>query len=644
MSRNGGGYFKDLGNLSQNFFNQIASDIRSNAEQIVSAAFQNESCGPRGVPPDSDNRSSSSRRGSSRRDTATSNSASTASTPTNGGGGSGNGSGTGAGKGPVSSSTSSSQATTPDEVVGNLFNQFVRGGGGSGPSASGGSSSMGNTGVCGSKHTSTVKPSDNQDLAMLCDICQAKFTLFNRKKLCSECKAYFCGTCVSREAPSGQQPQQRVAQTTGFNSRTCKRCKILLSNPPIRADLMELRVKDLQRYLNSKNVNSRSCVEKKDLVELVIRQNGPDDDLGGQVGGGPSSSGSSGGSGSGEQPRPRRMPEERQKSFPKAYVESTHRHEWLEKMENAQDASDAHDGIQLRVEENDQDDFIVVTTSVQPMEQDSHETGEDSRQPTTNDSDEVPTNEEQQTEETPVQPMDPISDDDEIDDTNEPKNKNEVDEEVGAGEDNDTAAPEAASDDHEKSNDDDILAPRGAGALPSSIVTAPDEIAEEAKEEEDDKKPVDENLEDKQSEPSPIPSNLNLPNESSSPISGSPRRFANQGLVYLSEIQTLQDVNELSVKQAKDILAMNRVNFKGVVEKDELLKHVARLWRQEKQAQDHKESMNDSELCKICMDNPVDCVMLECGHMCTCTTCGKQMAECPICRQYVVRVVRTFKA
>ena len=123
MSRNGGGYFKDLGNLSQNFFNQIASDIRSNAEQIVSAAFQNESCGPRGVPPDSDNRSSSSRRGSSRRDTATSNSASTASTPTNGGGGSGNGSGTGAGKGPVSSSTSSSQATTPDEVVGNLFNQ-----------------------------------------------------------------------------------------------------------------------------------------------------------------------------------------------------------------------------------------------------------------------------------------------------------------------------------------------------------------------------------------------------------------------------------------------------------------------------------------------------------------------------------------
>ena len=68
-------------------------------------------------------------------------------------------------------------------------------------------------------------------------------------------------------------------------------------------------------------------------------------------------------------------------------------------------------------------------------------------------------------------------------------------------------------------------------------------------------------------------------------MSGSPRRFANQGLVYLKEIQTLEEVQELSVKQAKDILAMNRVNFKGVVEKDELLKHVSRLWKQEHRAQ-----------------------------------------------------------
>ena len=112
--------------------------------------------------------------------------------------------------------------------------------------------------------------------------------------------------------------------------------------------------------------------------------------------------------------------------------------------------------------------------------------------------------------------------------------------------------------------------------------------------------------------------------------------------------------------------AIFRVNFKGCVEKDELLKIVERLWKQEQRNKEDVETMDDDSLCKICMDSPVsalyfygfifwltsisiivlqiDCVMLECGHMCTCTNCGKQMAECPICRQYVVRVVKIFKA
>jgi len=129
-----------------------------------------------------------------------------------------------------------------------------------------------------------------------------------------------------------------------------------------------------------------------------------------------------------------------------------------------------------------------------------------------------------------------------------------------------------------------------------------------------------------------------------SSLPSSPRRFANHGLVYLNEIETLEDLNELSTKQIKDLLAMNRVNFKGCVEKDELLKILQRLWKQEQRHKENVDTIDDESLCKICMDSPIDCVMLECGHMCTCTNCGKQMAECPICRQYVVRVVKTFKA
>ena len=65
-----------------------------------------------------------------------------------------------------------------------------------------------------------------------------------------------------------------------------------------------------------------------------------------------------------------------------------------------------------------------------------------------------------------------------------------------------------------------------------------------------------------------------------SSVASSPKKFANQGLVYLSEINSAEDLHELSAKQMKDMLAMNRVNFKGVVEKQELLKIVERVWRQ----------------------------------------------------------------
>ena len=48
-----------------------------------------------------------------------------------------------------------------------------------------------------------------------------------------------------------------------------------------------------------------------------------------------------------------------------------------------------------------------------------------------------------------------------------------------------------------------------------------------------------------------------------------------------------------------------RVNFKGCVEKEELLKIVERLWRQERNDKELLEKMEDDSLCKICMDAPV---------------------------------------
>ena len=59
---------------------------------------------------------------------------------------------------------------------------------------------------------------------------------------------------------------------------------------------------------------------------------------------------------------------------------------------------------------------------------------------------------------------------------------------------------------------------------------------------------------------------------------------------------------------------------------------------------DGDEEIYDEDLCKICMDSKINCVLLDCGHLVTCTKCGRRLAECPICRQLVVRVVHVFKA
>ncbi|XP_016018700.1 E3 ubiquitin-protein ligase rififylin isoform X2 [Rousettus aegyptiacus] len=123
----------------------------------------------------------------------------------------------------------------------------------------------------------------------------------------------------------------------------------------------------------------------------------------------------------------------------------------------------------------------------------------------------------------------------------------------------------------------------------------------------------------------------------------------------LSDLTDLEDIEGLTVRQLKEILARNFVNYKGCCEKWELMERVTRLYKDQKGLQHlvcGAEDQNggavpsglEENLCKICMDSPIDCVLLECGHMVTCTKCGKRMNECPICRQYVIRAVHVFRS
>ncbi|NXJ02582.1 RFFL ligase, partial [Psophia crepitans] len=113
----------------------------------------------------------------------------------------------------------------------------------------------------------------------------------------------------------------------------------------------------------------------------------------------------------------------------------------------------------------------------------------------------------------------------------------------------------------------------------------------------------------------------------------------------LSDLTSIGDINALSVRQLKEILARNFVNYKGCCEKWELLERVTRLYKEKDLQHLGGAGLPGTEdnLCKICMDAAIDCVLLECGHMVTCTKCGKRMSECPICRQYVIRAVHVFK-
>lgn len=51
--------------------------------------------------------------------------------------------------------------------------------------------------------------------------------------------------------------------------------------------------------------------------------------------------------------------------------------------------------------------------------------------------------------------------------------------------------------------------------------------------------------------------------------------------------------------------------------------------------------------CAVCLDGPLENIVLPCGHLCLCSTCGIRVAEmrpprCPICRQGCTSVTRVY--
>lgn len=68
-----------------------------------------------------------------------------------------------------------------------------------------------------------------------------------------------------------------------------------------------------------------------------------------------------------------------------------------------------------------------------------------------------------------------------------------------------------------------------------------------------------------------------------------------------------------------------------------------------KSSKDNGDKTNSTPDCPICFERPVDCVLYQCGHMCTCYECGvkqwrTQSRSCPICRTVIKDVIKTYRA
>lgn len=49
--------------------------------------------------------------------------------------------------------------------------------------------------------------------------------------------------------------------------------------------------------------------------------------------------------------------------------------------------------------------------------------------------------------------------------------------------------------------------------------------------------------------------------------------------------------------------------------------------------------------CIVCLDNPIEVILLECGHLCLCYDCSEHIQnQCPVCRNPITRTVSAFWA
>lgn len=497
---------------------------------------------------------------------------------------------------------------------------------------------------CSPKVAPDPSPSSGLPPMAECEQCSTRFNLLRRKRECAGCKMVYCGSCLKR----GME-----------GTRRCNKCVVLTQWPLDMKELMALRVKDLRQFLHSQRINTTMCTEKRDLIDLVTRY------ISSQHRTTPS-----------HRPPPPTTTSQRPSPHP---PHTTNNNPSKHRSSPRTPAAPHDDGIRVRPSSNSSMGSIRVRpldsirvrpgrlhspdpntdAGIRVFASEQHVNSQDSpstSSPASPSSDAAyPEGEE---EECSRCPSDWTASCCSLDschngtvghahhcphhqDSSSPNSG----EWVFVPEQNTPSAPPRGEN---QGNGDSA---RGVNNVPIPLPHH-GEVVENGRPAGDASSSFEPTAPPQEQEERP---SFEAPTASSSSSASSsaptsavsspePTKGVMAGIVALEDLKSVEEIHKLSVRQCKELLSLHRVTYTGVREKSELLSKIKILWEDYRTSRQELENLPEELICKICMDSAIDCVLLECGHMVSCTQCGKQMSECPLCRQYVVRVVRTFRA
>ncbi|KAJ8725334.1 hypothetical protein PYW08_003517 [Mythimna loreyi] len=439
---------------------------------------------------------------------------------------------------------------------------------------------------------------------MPCESCAVQFSMFKRKRACSECERYYCSSCLRRGGGA-----------------MCAPCRVLSTRPLTRQAIAHLKVRDLQCFLQRQNVSTRGCVEKEELLNLCVSHvnSAAYRRRGSRAGASPFSSlkgltsnindfinsafdirnaahpappPPTRGCGSncfnsahvhnntGDAPPSRPWPSERFTTTPGGEPDIR------------VDVPDAAAGVSRSTSADSARVDTADCFEIEDLDDTGWEFVNRPADPLPNDSDVLLS-----TMGSFVRRAPPIS-----------RAASEL--ELRRPSSPPPRRADAATRDAAGLRGADTASLRDADT--ASLHDAP------LMDDTDTDNGTDENGTDNDN--------------------GTPKQIS------LEQFSRASELDALNVKQLKELLVRNRVEYRGCLERRDLLERAKTLWRNHAQYKDDIDNLPAEECCKICMAAPLECVLLECGHIAACTACAKQLAECPICRQYVVRAVRFFRS